>query len=70
LFTSAKPIACAQCHANGGRAAGVGPVLAGTQRDDAYIRNQLKNGKGAMPAYPNLTEAQQNDLIAYIRSLK
>ena len=61
---------CGLCHANGGRTAGTGPVLAGTPRDDDYIRNQLKNGKAPMPAFPQLTEQQQTDLIAYIRSLK
>ncbi len=69
LFSSVQP-SCAGCHPNGGKNKGVGPVLLGTKRDDAYIHNQLKNGKGAMPAYPNLTDEQQNQLIAYIRSIK
>lgn len=61
---------CGTCHLQGGKAKGIGPALINSPRDDAYIRNQLKNGKGQMPAYPNLTEAQQTDIIAYIRSIK
>lgn len=60
---------CGLCHPNGGKTAGTGLKLQGTTRDDAYIRAQLKNGKGAMPAYPKLTEQEQTDIIAYIRSL-
>jgi cytochrome c553 len=60
---------CAACHPNGGRQQGVGPRLQASARDNAYITNVLKNGRGAMPAYPQLTTEQVNDLIAYIRSL-
>ncbi len=61
---------CGTCHLQGGKAKGIGPALINSPRDDAYIRTQLKNGKGQMPAYPNLTEDQQTDIIAYIRSIK
>lgn len=61
---------CAACHPNGGRQQGVGPRLANTQRDETYIRNVLKNGKGAMPPYPQLTEQQLTDLVTYIKELK
>lgn len=62
---------CTACHANGGRAAGVGPALVRSQRDDAYIRNIIRNGRGAMPAYSpaQVNDQQLNDLLAYIRSL-
>ncbi|HEX2911378.1 MAG TPA: cytochrome c [Chloroflexia bacterium] len=63
---------CVGCHPNGGRVAGVGPKLAGTTRDDTYIHGNIRNGRGAMPAFPadQISDAQINDLIAYIRSLK
>jgi cytochrome c551/c552 len=60
---------CVACHPNGGRQAGVGPRLQGTARDNAYITNVIKNGRGTMPAYPQLNDTQINDLIAYMRSL-
>jgi mono/diheme cytochrome c family protein len=63
---------CVYCHENGGRAAGKGPQLMGTSRDDAFIAFRITNGKvGRMPAFgSSLTGEQILDLIAYIRSLK
>ena len=41
-------------------------------RDDTFIRNRIKMGKeGAMPAFgAAFTDAQIDDIIKYIRSLK
>lgn len=63
---------CTYCHDNGGRAAGKGPKLMGTSRDDSYITFRIMNGKpGLMPAFGGSIDADQlADLIAYIRSLK
>jgi mono/diheme cytochrome c family protein len=63
---------CGFCHQNGGRVAGRGPKLAGTERSDDYILNRIRMGKeGAMPAFERaFTEAQLRSLVAYIRSLK
>ena len=63
---------CGFCHQNGGRAAGRGPKLAGTDRPDEYLLNRIRVGKeGAMPAYGRaFTEAQLRAIVAYIRSLK
>ena len=63
---------CGFCHQDGGRVAGRGPKLAGTDRPDDYILNRIRAGKeGAMPAYGRaFTDAQLRSLIAYIRSLK
>jgi len=63
---------CGFCHQAGGRVAGRGPKLAGTDRTDEYLRNRIRVGKeGAMPAYGRaFTEAQIGAIIAYIRSLK
>jgi len=44
---------CGWCHSDGGRAAGKGPQLMDTKRDDDFMRNRIKNGKvGSMPAIP------------------
>ena len=63
---------CGFCHQDGGRVAGRGPKLAGTDRPDEYILNRIRTGKeGAMPAYGRaFSEVQMRSLIAYIRSLK
>lgn len=63
---------CGFCHQDGGRAAGRGPKLAGTERPDDYLLNRIRLGKeGAMPAYGRaFTDAQLRALVAYIRSLK
>jgi len=63
---------CGFCHQDGGRVAGRGPKLAGTDRPDEYVLNRIRVGKdGAMPAYGRaFSEAQLRSLLAYIRSLK
>ena len=63
---------CGWCHSDGGRAAGKGPQLMDSPRDDDFLRNRIKNGKsGAMPAFgASFSDAQIDDIIKYIRSLK
>jgi mono/diheme cytochrome c family protein len=63
---------CGWCHQSGGRAAGKGPKLAGTQQSDADLINRIKNGKpGAMPAYGSIfTDEQIRAIVGYIRSLE
>jgi mono/diheme cytochrome c family protein len=63
---------CGWCHSDGGRAAGKGPQLMDTKRDDDFIRNRIKNGKqGAMPAFDAMfSDAQIDEIIKYIRALK
>jgi len=63
---------CGWCHSDGGRAAGKGPQLMDTKRDDDFIRNRIKNGKqGAMPAFgTQFSDAQIDQIIKYIRDLK
>ena len=63
---------CGWCHSDGGRAAGKGPQLMDSPRDDDFLRNRIKNGKsGAMPAFgETFSDAQIDDIIKYIRSLK
>ena len=63
---------CGWCHSDGGRAAGKGPQLMDTKRDDDFIRNRIKNGKeGAMPAFSTtFNDTQIDEIIKYIRALK
>ena len=63
---------CGWCHSDGGRAAGKGPQLMNTARDDDFLRNRIKHGKeGAMPAFgAAFTDAQIDQIIKYIRGLK
>jgi mono/diheme cytochrome c family protein len=63
---------CGWCHSDGGRAAGKGPQLMNTTRDDEFIRDRIKNGKqGAMPAFGStFSDAQIDQIIKYIRDLK
>ena len=63
---------CGWCHSDGGRAAGKGPQLMNSPRDDDYLRNRIKIGKeGAMPAFGSaFSDAQIDQIIKYIRELK
>jgi mono/diheme cytochrome c family protein len=63
---------CGWCHSDGGRAAGKGPQLMDTKRDDDFLRNRIKNGKaGAMPAFGTMfSDAQIDEIIKYIHELK
>jgi mono/diheme cytochrome c family protein len=63
---------CGFCHSDGGRAAGRGPQLMGTQRNDEFLRDRIKNGKeGAMPAFgQTLSDADIDAIIKYIHNLK
>lgn len=60
---------CTSCH--GGERQGnppVYPALKGLQRTDAEIRDILRNGKGIMPAFPQLTGREVDALAAYLNS--
>lgn len=63
---------CGFCHSDGGRAAGKGPQLMNSPRDDDFLHNRIKNGKsGAMPAFGGaFTDAQIDLMVKYIRALK
>jgi mono/diheme cytochrome c family protein len=62
---------CGFCHSKGGREAGKGPQLAGSERNDEYIINRIKHGTpGKMPAFGGaFTDEQIQQILAYIRSL-
>jgi mono/diheme cytochrome c family protein len=63
---------CGWCHQSGGRSEGRGPKLAGTDKSDEYIVNQIKKGKPpGMPSFGgSFNDAQINAILAYIRNLK
>ena len=60
------------CHQSGGRAAGRGPKLAGTTRDNDFLAERIRKGKpGAMPAFGGaFSESQIMAIVAYIRALE
>jgi mono/diheme cytochrome c family protein len=62
---------CGFCHPKGGREAGKGPQLAGSERNDDYIINRIKHGTpGKMPAFGGaFTDEQIQQILAYIRGL-
>jgi mono/diheme cytochrome c family protein len=63
---------CGFCHSDGGRAAGRGPQLMNSPRDDDFLRDRIRNGKsGSMPAFgTTFSDAQIDAIIKYIRALK
>ena len=63
---------CGFCHEAGGRKAGRGPQLMGTQRSDEFIIKRITNGKpGKMPAFGRTySQDQIKQILAYIRSLQ
>ncbi|MET4385815.1 mono/diheme cytochrome c family protein [Bradyrhizobium sp. F1.4.3] len=63
---------CGFCHSDGGRAAGKGPQLMNSQRDDDFLRSRIATGKeGAMPAFGGAFTGEQIDqIVKYIRALK
>lgn len=62
---------CGFCHTNGGRSAGKGPKLAGTESSDEDLLKRIILGKkGRMPAYGHMFTGEQLDaIVAYIRDL-
>ena len=63
---------CGWCHSKGGREAGKGPQLMGTQLTDSEIISRIRNGKpGQMPAFGSaFNDEQLKAIVSYIRELK
>jgi mono/diheme cytochrome c family protein len=63
---------CGFCHSDGGRAAGRGPQLMDSKRDDDFLRARIRSGKeGAMPAFGDMfSEADIDAILKYIHDLK
>ena len=50
---------CGWCHQGGGRVAGRGPKLAGTDKPDEFIIRQIRQGKPpGMPAFKSFNDGQ------------
>lgn len=60
---------CQGCHPAGGTQAGAGPQLTTSMLDAAGIRNQIVNGKGAMPG-GLVSGADLDNVVAYVESIK
>ena len=63
---------CGFCHEDGGRRAGKGPQLMGTEKTDEQIFERIKFGKpGRMAAFGGVfTDDQIKQIVVYIRNLK
>jgi mono/diheme cytochrome c family protein len=63
---------CGWCHSSGGRVAGRGPKLAGTDKSDEFIINRIKHGKPpVMPGFARtFNDEQIKAIVAYIHNLK
>ncbi len=61
---------CGNCHPAEGRAGGIGPRLSTANVSDDNLRNSIKKGRGAMPAYSKLSNDQVENLVIYLRALK
>jgi quinoprotein glucose dehydrogenase len=59
---------CAQCHGTNKMGIGTAPPLRGLRFrvDDATITNQIRTGKNAMPAHPNMSEADVKAVVDYL----
>lgn len=63
--------ACGFCHQKGGRKAGKGPKLAGSERADEFLFKRIRNGKpGRMAGFAKTFDDEEIwTIVAYIRSL-
>jgi len=62
---------CAPCHADDARGGTMGVALAGRHVLDRApdFARAIRSGRGRMPEYPDTTDAEIADMIAYVRSL-
>lgn len=63
---------CSACHEEGGRGGPDGVALAGRRILDlpADFLSVLRTGRGRMPDYSGMTDAEAADLLAYLRSAR
>src|SRR5436189_4553716 len=68
---------CASCHGKDGsgnttmgKKLGLKDYTKSQSFSDAEVANVIKNGKGKMKAYKQLSDADVKALVAYVRSLK
>lgn len=60
---------CARCHGAVGEGKGVYPTLRGTTVPNNQIALLVRNGRGDMPAFPELTDEQVHKLVAFVAKL-
>jgi mono/diheme cytochrome c family protein len=64
-------VGCVACHGANGKAGYLkSKDLTASRVDSSYIAALLKNGKGLMPAYGSLSDAQHAALVEYVQSLR
>jgi cytochrome c6 len=68
LFTQETNPACGVCHAlaDAGTAGTIGPSLDEMKPDAERLARVIRSGIGAMPPYPQLTDAQVKVLAEYV----
>ncbi len=61
---------CARCHGvnlEGGVGPGLGPGSNAAFEEDAYLEFTIRNGRGRMPSFSSLDDAQIERLVRYLR---
>jgi sulfite dehydrogenase len=68
LFVKEATPPCGLCHALGaaGTAGSIGPSLDEMKPDAERVARVIRSGLGAMPAYPQLTDAQVKAIAQYV----
>ena len=64
---------CARCHGadlGGGVGPALGPGTNAALEDDEYLEFTVVNGRGRMPSFSSLDEAQVDRLVAYMREVQ
>lgn len=60
---------CAKCHGEEGEGVASYPVIRNTKRTKQELKQLIGHGAGEMPAFPNFTEAELDQLIDYLHEL-
>lgn len=64
---------CANCHGadlGGAMGPALGPGSNAASEDDEYLEFTISNGRGRMPSFASLDEAQLDRLVEYIREVQ
>lgn len=64
---------CARCHGvdlDGGVGPALGSGSNAAEEDDEYLEFTILNGRGRMPSFSTLDEAQVDRLIAHLRAVQ